>query len=104
VKLHRSHAVATQSLVECILSLICSRTIKHSESFIVHGSSLGLISQMNKSIKPLNNKQIGVLGLKSVVLEITDSCRRINLFSNVKYENFHRKFFQRFLQVFLMGF
>jgi hypothetical protein len=47
------------------------------------GSSLGFISRMNKSIKPLNNKRIGVLGLKSVVLEIADSCRRINLFSSL---------------------
>jgi hypothetical protein len=35
---------------------------------------------MNKSIKALNNKRIGVLGLKPVVLEIADS--------NVKYGNF----------------
>jgi hypothetical protein len=71
---------------------------------IEHGSSLGFISQMNKSIKPLNNKIIGVLGLKSVVLEIADSCRRINLLSNVKYGKFQRPFFQRFLRVFFMGF
>jgi hypothetical protein len=43
---------------------------------------------MNKSIKPLNNKRMGVLGLELVVLEIADSCRRINLFSKVKYGNF----------------
>jgi hypothetical protein len=55
---------------------------------------------MNKSIKPLNNKRIGVLELKSVVLEIADLCRRINLFSNVKYGNFQRKFFQGFVRVF----
>jgi hypothetical protein len=51
---------------------------------------------MNKSIKPLNNKRFGVLELKSVVLEIAGSCRRINLFSNVKYENFFRVFFMGF--------
>jgi hypothetical protein len=49
----------------------------------------GFISQMNNEyIKPLNTKRIGVLGLKLVVLDIADSCRRINLFSNVKYGNF----------------
>jgi hypothetical protein len=38
--------------------------------------------------KTTEKKRIGVLGLKSVVLEIAYSCRRINLFSNVKYGNF----------------
>jgi hypothetical protein len=64
---------------------------------------------MYKSIKPLNNKQIGVLGLKSVVLEIADSCRRINYFQMLsmeilEYGNCQRKFFQRFFDGFLRAF
>jgi hypothetical protein len=60
---------------------------------------------MNKSIKPLNNKRIGVSELKSVVLEIA----LINLFSNVKYGNFgvwkfQTEIFQRFLDGFLRVF
>jgi hypothetical protein len=68
------------------------------------------MGQMKKSIKPLNNKRIGgVLGLKSVVLEIADSCRRINLFSNVTYGNFvvwkfPKEIFQCFLRVFFKSF
>jgi hypothetical protein len=69
------------------------------------GSSLGFISQMNKCSKPLNNKRIGVSRLKSVVLEIADLCRRINLFSNVKYGNFGVwKFKTDFFSLFLVFF
>jgi hypothetical protein len=46
---------------------------------------------MNKSIKPLNNKRIGVLGLKSVVLEIADS---------VKFFDGYLRVFDDFLRVF----
>jgi hypothetical protein len=67
------------------------------------------------SLKRLNNKRIGggVLDLKSVVFEIADSCRRINLFSNVKYGNFgvskypteiFSAVFARFFDVFLYSF
>jgi hypothetical protein len=103
---HPLHAILNIHYVQ--FKHVCL-TIKHSHWFIEHGSSFGFISQMNKSIKPLNNKWIGVLGLKSVVLEISDSCQRINLFSNVKYGNFGvwkfpTDIFSAFFASFLMGF